>query len=103
MDTVVSQLLEVDKEARRTLDEAQQYYDKTMQEIAAEKEELLATYKHKCQTRLDEVRETEQQNFEDAAQQIQQDYNKKIRQLEQRYTENHAVWEDALFQKCIGR
>ena len=62
MNTVVNKLLDVDRDARRIVDEAQQYYDNTMEEIETEKKKMLAVFKDREKRRVEELERLEDED-----------------------------------------
>lgn len=103
LNTIVNKLLDVDKEARLILDEAQQYYDKTIEEIDKEKQAMQVAYIAKGDAHIEQLRSAEQQNTEDSIAGIQKKYAVLTQQIEDSYNQNHLSWETALFEKCVGR
>lgn len=103
MNTVVSQLLDIDKEARMILDEAQQYYNKTIEELALEKKELVDKYNQKARAHLESVQKTAQAAASEASAENDKLYARLKQELEERFSENRAAWEDELVKRCLGR
>lgn len=103
MNTIVNQLLDVDKEARMILDEAQQYYDKTIDELEKEKRELTAKYEEKRLNRLESVRKAEEASTNAAALESQRRYAELTKSIEEFYAQNHERWETELFNNCVRR
>ena len=103
MNTVVSKLLEVDRQARQLLDEARQYYDKTIEEIETEKEKLLADYAEKAALHIADVQGAESAQADDSAARIAQEAGAKIQALEEIWSQSHKQWEDTMFERCVRR
>ena len=103
MNTVVSKLLEVDRQSRQLLDEARQYYDKTVEEIETEKQKMLADYAGKAERHIADVRSAEAAQVDDAMDRIAADSGEKIRVLEQLWDEKHGQWEQEMFARCVQK
>ena len=103
MNTVVNKLLDVDRDARRLVDDAQQYYDKTMEEIETEKEKMLADYQEQEKQRLEQAGQAEEKKVRDDTGGIKQRYAALTEELNKTFEASRAKWEDELFEKCTGR
>lgn len=103
MESVVGKLLDVDREARMILDEAQQYYDATIEEIAAEKKRMTADYEARATKHLEDVKRAESGGMEQAADEIHERYARLTAAIDGTYAQNHAEWEDELYKRCMGR
>lgn len=103
MDSVVNKLLDVDRQARQILDEAQQYYDKTIKDLAAEKQKMTADYESREKQYLDKVRVSESVSVTEASAEIESRYESLTAELDNTFESLHPAWEDELFQKCVGR
>ncbi|MDL2233352.1 hypothetical protein LJC63_07205 [Ruminococcaceae bacterium OttesenSCG-928-L11] len=103
MNTVVNKLLDVDRRARQLLDDAKQYYDKTIEELDKEKEQIREKYAEKAAQHVADVRQTESAHVEDSVNRLGADTAEKISRLEQVYEESHQKWEDELFRRCVEK
>lgn len=101
MESVVGKLLDVDKEARMILDDAQQYYDKTVEEIAEEKKRMKVDYEQRAKKHLDNILIAETAAAEDAAAKIREQYGQLTADIDGVYEQNHSKWEDELYKRCI--
>lgn len=102
MNTVVNKLLDVDKQARQILDEAQQYYDRTISDIETEKQKITAEYENKAKSHYDEIGETEGDNIEDATKEIEEKYARLTKEMDETFESGHTRWEDELYNRCIS-
>lgn len=103
MNTMVNKLLDVDRQARQLLDEAKQYYEKTIEEIDREKEEIRQRYTERATGRVERVRQSETANLEEAISKIKAGTAEKYRRMEALYDARHTQWEEALFLRCIRK
>lgn len=103
MNTVVDKLLEVDKEARRMLDEAQQYYDNTLAELEDEKRRMWESYAAKAKLHLETLEAEQQQEVAEVVAEVRERTARLIRTMEDHYERNHRQWEDGLVAGVIGR
>lgn len=102
MNTVVNKLLDVDKEARQLLDDAQQYYDRTLQEIEQEKVKLHDAYAEKGETHIRELQAEQAGEVDEVVGEVRRRTGELRQAMEARYNEYHRQWEDALFNRTIG-
>lgn len=103
MESAVGKLLDVDKEARMILDEAQQYYDKTIEEIDGEKKRITEGYEQRAQKHLEDIRKSESAGAVEAAAEIRERYGRLTSAIDEAYELNHAKWEDELYNRCMER
>ena len=103
MNTDVQKLVEVDREACRKKSEAQEYYDKTLREIQAEKQKLQESYNQKASLRVQEVKDAESAALEASYNQVKKRYAEKESSLYSAWNENFERWVTQLTDKCLGR
>lgn len=103
MNTVVGKLLDTDRQARQLLDDARQYYEKTIEEIGKEKEHLLQKYTEKAEKHLEDVRRDEASAADEAITAIKSDSGEKNRVMEEIFQKNHGAWENEIFARCVKR
>ncbi len=101
MNTIVDKLLDVDKEARALLDEAQQYYEKTVAEIEVEKQQLYNEYKRRVEKHIASAHRAHQSEAEEAITTIKARQDAIALEMESVYQQNHKQWQDDLFQRCV--
>lgn len=102
MNSNVNQLLDADREARQRLDEAQQYYDRTLAEIEGEKKKLLAAYTEKAELHFRKLEEELADEVSEAVEAVRTRTASTIAQMDARYDRLHEQWEDELVKRCIG-
>lgn len=103
MNTIINQLLDVDREARMILDEARQYYDNTIDEIAAEKKHMLERYEEKAAEHLNNVCHSESSGVSDEISALGRQYSGLTAAIDAVFAQNRGCWEDELFRRCVGR
>lgn len=103
MDTVVNKLLDMDKQARQILDEAKQYYDRTIEEIENEKQAITKLYNDKAHAHIEAVRTAETADAEDSIATIRARTTILCQGLDQIWNDHHEQWENELFARCTRR
>ena len=103
MNNVVNKLLDMDKKARQTLDEARQYYEKTIEEITLERARLLEDYSARAKAHIDDVANMEAAAIADAAAAVNSAKSEKIQFIQDRYNQNHSAWEEEIFGRCVKK
>ncbi|MDR2931492.1 MAG: hypothetical protein LBV27_00115 [Oscillospiraceae bacterium] len=103
MNTVVSRLLDVDRQARQILDEAKQYYERTHEEISRERERIREQYTERAEMHIADVRGSETAAVDDAVTKANQESAEKIKRMEDIYDSEHEKWEQYLFEQCVKR
>lgn len=102
MDTIVNKLLDVDRQARQMLDEAQQYYERTMREIEQEKQRMLDEFNQKAERHIRELEEEQAGEVAEAVAGIRTRTERLRGAMEAHYDREHAGWEDAVFRAVAG-
>lgn len=100
---MVNKLLDVDKQARQILDDARQYYDRTISDIETEKQKMLEEYERKAKQHLDNIRNSESDSVTAAAAEVKELYSRLTAEMDETFEKNRAAWVDELFTKCVGR
>lgn len=103
MNASVNKLLDVDREARQTLDEAQQYYDQTLLEIQEEKAQMLLSYTQRAEKHLTLLKAELDSEVDETMKSVRERTAELLAQMDAHYEEHHQQWEDQMVQKCIGR
>lgn len=103
MNTMVNQLLDVDKEARQMLDEAQQYYDRTLADLQDEKKSLLERYTEKAAHHLADLKAQQAAEVDDEVNALHDRTVSLLQAMEARFRQYRQQWVDELTEKCIGR
>lgn len=103
MNNVVDKLLDVDKEARKTLDEAQEYYDTTICETKAELEKLRQDYDQRLQHYIQETQDAFQADAEKRISEITEKKLLLIETMNREYEAHQQQWQDTILQRCIAR
>lgn len=102
METVVDKLLEVDRKARRMIDDAQQYYEGTLKEIEVEKKRILQSYTDRAKAHLDDVKANEEAAKAEQLAEIQNQFGALSQKLTDRYNDKHEWWEDELVKRVLA-
>jgi hemerythrin-like domain-containing protein len=102
MDAEVTRLLDTDKQARDILEDAQDYYARTLHDIESEKKRLARTYERRMEQRLSEIDSSERTAVHTAAAEAKKRYAQLTQEMDIAYGQNRQRWEDALFNGCIA-
>lgn len=100
---MVNKLLDVDKQARQILDEARQYYDRTISDIEAEKKKMAEEYEKRAKHHLEDIEYSEGAAVKEAADKNEKLYSRLTAEMDETFEKNRAAWVDELFNKCVGR
>jgi hemerythrin-like domain-containing protein len=103
MDAEVTRLLDADKRARDILEDAQEYYARTLQDIEAEKKRLARTYERRMEQRLSEIGSSERTAVSAAAAEAKRRYAQLTEEMDLAYGQNRQSWEDTLFNACTSQ
>ena len=103
MNNILEQLVEADKRACELVDNAEEELELTVANIDREIEQFKKSYAERAEQRIGIVRDTESKASQAAAGDISNRYESLMQNLETVYTDKHTLWEDELFQRCVGR
>jgi hemerythrin-like domain-containing protein len=102
MDAEVTRLLDTDKKAREIMEDAREYYARTLQDIETEKKRLARTYERRMEQRLSEIDNSERTAVHAAAADAKKKYARLTEEMELVFEQNRQAWEDALFTGCTA-
>lgn len=102
-NNILVRLVDADKKACALVDNAEEELDLTVANMEREIEEYKISYGEKAQKRIGIVRDTENKASEEASGGIAQRYVTLMQTLEVVYNDKHSVWEEELFDRCVGR
>lgn len=103
MKTVLNSLIDVDKQARKIVDDAKSYQETVSAEIEQEKKKYAEAYQSRAQARIEKVKKEEESKSSEEKDVLQQNYTSLIQKMDALYDEKHLQWEEQLFALCIGR
>lgn len=103
MDAAINQLIDLDKQARRMVEDATQYLNDTLDGIDSQVEQFKKNYVDEAQHRIQLIQEEEGQLADESCRELAQRYDRLREQMDQRFAQNRADWEDQLFRRCLGR
>lgn len=101
MDSVINNLIEIDKKARLIVDEAEIKSQNVLNSIAVAQKEFELKYDDKAQIRLNKVKEEESRKIKDSCRQIKDKYDVLIEKLEKNYYQNHKDIENKIFNNIL--
>lgn len=101
MDSVINNLIEIDKKARLIVDEAEIKSQNLLNSIAVAQKEFEVKYDDKAQIRLNKVKEEESRKIKDSCRQIKDKYDVLIEKLEKNYYQNHKDIENKIFNNIL--
>jgi hemerythrin-like domain-containing protein len=102
MDAEVTRLLDADKKAREILEDAREYYARTLQDIEAEKKKLARTYERRMEQRLSEIGSSERTAVHAAAAEAKKRYERLAEEMDLAFEGKRRSWEDALYAGCVA-
>lgn len=101
MDSVINNLIEIDKKARLIVDEAEIKSQNLLNSIAVAQKEFEVKYDDKAQVRLNKVKEEESRKIKDSCRQIKDKYDVLMEKLEKNYYQNHKDIENKIFNNIL--
>ena len=101
MDTPVGRLLDLDAKAQSIVDEAQQYYDDTLQEIKREKQLMQERYRDNASSHIEQARRTEENIVAEQRESIRVHFTELQERLDERYNAERNKWIHRLVSHCM--
>lgn len=102
MENIINNLIEIDKKARKIIDEAEVKSKEIIDSIEHSKKEFEIKYDDKAASRLKKVREEEEEKLKNSCLEIKDRYEVLQKKLEKAYFENHEEIENEIFNRVIS-
>lgn len=99
--SVIQQLIDMDKNARRLVEEAEMERRRTELALAGEKTKLESDIMTKAQSRIEKIKTQTNDESQRETHSIEDEGRQMLMHLEQSFAANRQQWEDALFARCI--
>lgn len=96
---ILVRLTELDNQAGKLVEEAQEELDDTVSHIERDTE----AFRQKAIQRAGTARDEEVKAREAELENISQRYQALAEELEKTYQENHTQWEEEIFRRCVGK
>ena len=104
MDEIIKEIINIDKEASRKLEEAERMKDDVIKnQITAENKELRHKMRERAQMHLNRVREIEQAHADQKIASINAQRDSELAAIKKVFDEKHQAWEDDLYNHVLGR
>lgn len=101
MDKLFYDLVDVKKEAEKIMHDAELYYAKRLAQIDTEKKLLEKTLSDWKASHIKEIESSEIKFVNSSIEKIEDDYNRIKTNMDKKYAENHVLWENEVFSRCI--
>ena len=92
MDEIIAQILAIDAEAQKKLQDAYAQRDAMIRQIDADAEKEASGLKVKCESRIRKIYDYEKEEAETETAEIQEDLERQTCRLEELFAENKKVW-----------
>lgn len=98
----IRSIVEIDKNARKKLEEAKIKSNEMIQQSEREKEELLNNYRERAENRLSTVEKNLKDEADERISKIEAEKNGKIALLDKKMEENKSRWKKEIIAEIIG-
>ena len=102
MENVINRILEIDKEARDRLDEAEKQKKQIFVEAKLEEAKIKEDHIKRADARILEVDATEKKFADEEMEKLEKVKLEQISKLDAIYEQNHISWEQDIFQRIVG-
>lgn len=103
MDATLNRLINIDKEARSMVEEAERYKNDALNNLGRDIEKIKADYTAEAERRIQNILDTEGNYSHEADDEMVARYESLTRMLEETYARKHDQLVEQLFNRCIGR
>lgn len=104
MDEIIREIINIDQEANRKLEEANRMRDDVLKnQIVEENKELKKKMRERATMHLTRVRETEQKRADEKIAVIKNRKENELAAMKKVYEANHQAWEDSMVDRVLGR
>ena len=103
MDAAINQLIDLDKQARKMVEDATAYLNDTLAGIESQVDQFKKNYVEEASHRIQLIQEEEQALADENCRQLAQQYGQLRERMDQRFASCREDWEDQLFRRCTGR
>ena len=102
MNEIIKNLIEIDKQARNMVEDAENYRADVLAKLDQEVAEFKEAYVQRAEQRIGLVREEETRVSGRAEMTAREQVNTMEEDLKKVYETNHTQWEESIYKRCIG-
>ena len=101
MDNIINKIFEIDKQAQRLIDYAEDKEDLMKQALEKEREELIKSLEDKSRERLNNVSKTENEYADGKIAAIDEKKQKTLEEFDEKYNSCHNDWENSIYKRVF--
>lgn len=101
MQETIRNLVNLDREARKRVEEIQRSISKQKDQILQNKDAVYQDYLEKAKKRIDKMREEAQQQAEKQEEQVRLKFEASNRRLDEYYQQHKDGWIEEIVRRCI--
>lgn len=101
MADMIKALVELDRQARKTVEEARKRGEEDKTKIAVEKKELYDSYLEKAHARIERMKADEAAENERRLAEIEEGWRASAKALEEQFQAGRERWVDEIVRRCI--
>lgn len=101
MDTVISNMVELDENARTIIEEADQYSEQSHQKLSEAKEALRVQYQKEKEGRMFIEKQLVEQTLDQKTADSEKQCTERIKQLDAYFTKNHDELIENVYRYCL--
>lgn len=102
MDNIINKIFEIDKQAQRLIDYAEDKEGLMKQALEKEQEELIKSLEDKSRDRLENVSKTENEYADGKIAAIDEKKRKTLAEFDDKYNNCHLSWEDSIYKRVFN-
>ena len=102
MENIIHDILEIDLEAKKKLDEAIEKKNSIIKDASDKENEIKTSILKRAEERLKKVEDFNKGNADEAIAKINDYTKEKTESLEELYNKNHQKWEDDILNGIVG-
>ena len=102
MDNIITNILEIEQNAKNRLAEAEQKRNQIIADAKAEEENIINAKIKEANDKIEKINFEEKQKADKKLTEIEQSRISEINRLDTIYNEQHSKWEDEIFNSIIN-
>ncbi|MCX7658790.1 MAG: hypothetical protein N2Z57_08950 [Oscillospiraceae bacterium] len=102
MDNIINKIIEIDDEACRRVEDAEEKKKQIISQAKIEAAGIKEEHKKRADEKLIKVEECEKSVADEKIAKIENEKQEKIKALQKIFDDNHLAWEQEIFKRIVG-
>lgn len=102
METLIKQLVTMDREMREQIKREEERLEKCREEVAAEAEKVRVSYQTRAHKKIEQMKRENQQELDRQGREAERRYQDACRRLEEEFERKHERWTQEIVARCLS-